>query len=476
MKIAIAGTGYVGLVSGACLAELGHHVICIDRDAKRIADIHQGIMPIYEPGLEEMVRRNAKAGRLSFETGFRRFDDDLEAVFIAVGTPPSVADHSADLSAVFTVAEEIARNAVRPLAIVTKSTVPVGTGDQIERLVARVRPEIRFDVVSNPEFLREGSAISDFLHPDRIVFGSDNDAAHRVGAELYHRLTDEGAAMVHTARRSAEMIKYASNAFLATKIAFVNEMADLCEVTGAGIGDVSAGMGLDKRIGREFLQCGPGFGGSCFPKDTEALLATAHTHGINLRLVESTIAANEARKRSNCRKIISALDGDLSGKTVSVLGLTFKANTDDMRQAPALSLVASLLSGGATVNVYDPEGMTHARKMLERVTFCDDSYACATGADAVVILTDWGQFTEIDFRQMAQVMTGDVLVDLRNCIPRHKAEEAGLRLFRIGEGADGNVALAKNPKPKTVNPKKSRFPIVNTGGHAISRMADGHLA
>ncbi|MDQ3559530.1 MAG: UDP-glucose/GDP-mannose dehydrogenase family protein, partial [Pseudomonadota bacterium] len=379
MMITMIGTGYVGLVTGACLADWGHQVVCADKDAGKIADLLRGRMPIYEPGLEALVARNAASGRLSFTLDVAAAVAPADAVFIAVGTPPRHGDGDADMSFVYAAAKEIAAAATGRTVVVTKSTVPVGTGDVVERLMAVARPDAKISVVSNPEFLREGTAIADFQRPDRVVIGTDDPRARDVMMEIYRPLEAAGTPIVVTQRRTAELIKYAANAFLATKITFINEMADLCEQVGADIQDVSLGVGLDHRIGAEFLNAGPGYGGSCFPKDTLALLRTAQDFGVGLRLVEQTVAVNNARKRHMARKVIAAAGGSVEGLTVAVLGLTFKPNTDDMREAPSVSLIAALQRAGARIRAHDPQGMQHAKAILEDVTFHDDPYQCAHG-------------------------------------------------------------------------------------------------
>ena len=431
MKIIVIGTGYVGLVTGACLADLGHEITCFDTDANKIARLQNGEMPIYEPGLEALVLAGVAAKRLGFASGALPIEADTRAVFVAVGTPPSALDHSADLSSVFAVAECIGRASLGPLAVIVKSTVPVGTGEAVERILREVRPEMEFDVVSNPEFLREGSALADFHAPDRIVVGTGSARGRDTLAEIYRPLTDGGAPLVFTERASAEMIKYAANAFLAAKIAFINEIADLCEAADADIEEVSLGVGLDRRIGAAFLRPGPGFGGSCFPKDTEALLATAQSHGVQLRLVESTVAANDGRKRAMGRRVIQAMGG-VRGRTLAVLGVTFKAGTDDMRQAPSLPILAALRAAGARLRIFDPEGMGQARAVLPDADYADSAYSCLEGADAALLVTDWPEFAALDLSRVAERMRGDVFVDLRNLFPPDALRAAGLRPFGIG--------------------------------------------
>jgi UDPglucose 6-dehydrogenase len=413
MRVAMIGTGYVGLVSGACLADFGHHVTCVDRDAAKIAALKRSEIPIYEPDLDRVVETNAREGRLDFTTDLGRPVAEAEAVFIAVGTPSRRGDGHADLSYVRAVAREIAVALDHFTVVVTKSTVPVGTGDEVERIIQETRPDADFAVVSNPEFLREGAAIQDFKHPDRIVIGTDEPRARHVIAELYRPLYLNQAPILYTSRRTAELIKYTANAFLATKITFINEIADLCEQLGANVQDVARGIGLDNRIGSKFLHAGPGFGGSCLPKDILALLKTAQDHATPLRIVETVAAVNHARTRGMARKVAGAV-GDLRGKTIAVLGLTFKPNTDDMREAPSIPLVTALLDFGARVRAYDPVGVEQARSLLPNVTFCDGPYECAQGADAVVIVTEWEQFRALDLDRLKATLVTPIVVDLRN--------------------------------------------------------------
>jgi UDPglucose 6-dehydrogenase len=413
MRVAMIGTGYVGLVSGACLADFGHHVTCVDKDAAKIAALQRCEIPIYEPDLDRIVESNAREGRLDFTTDLGKPVAEAEVVFIAVGTPSRRGDGHADLSYVRAVAREIAVALDHFTVVVTKSTVPVGTGDEVERIVQEARPDADFAVVSNPEFLREGAAIRDFKHPDRVVIGTDDARARRVIAELYRPLYLNQAPILYTGRRTAELIKYAANAFLATKITFINEIADLCEQLGANVQDVARGIGLDNRIGSKFLHAGPGFGGSCLPKDILALLKTAQDQETPLRIVETVAAVNHARTRGMARKVVSAV-GDLRGKTIAVLGLTFKPNTDDMREAPSIPLVTALLDFGARVRAYDPVGVEQARSLLPDVTFCDGPYACAQGADAVVIVTEWEQFRALDLDRLKTALAAPIVVDLRN--------------------------------------------------------------
>jgi UDPglucose 6-dehydrogenase len=437
MRIAMIGTGYVGLVSGACFSDFGHDVTCVDKDDGKIEALKRGVMPIFEPGLDQLVERNVRGGRLSFTTDLKQGVDGADAIFIAVGTPSRRGDGHADLSYVFGAAREIAEALSGPAAIVTKSTVPVGTGDEVERILREVKPEAQAWVVSNPEFLREGAAIEDFKRPDRIVVGSDDEEACEIMREVYRPLYLNKAPLIFTSRRTAELIKYAANAFLATKITFINEIADLCEIVGADVQDVSRGIGLDNRIGPKFLHAGPGYGGSCFPKDTLALLKTAEDHGAPLRIVESVAKVNEARKRAMGRKIIAALGGEARGRTVALLGLTFKPNTDDMRDAPSLSIVQALEDAGARVRGYDPEGTEQARPLMPNVEFFDNAYAAAEGAHAVVLVTEWDVLRALDLQRLARTMAQPVFVDLRNVYPPDEVEEAGLRGHFVGRPAKG---------------------------------------
>jgi UDPglucose 6-dehydrogenase len=414
MRVAMIGTGYVGLVSGACFADFGHEVICVDRDMTKIAALERGEMPIYEPGLNDMVAANRRAGRLKFATELAGAVAGADAVFIAVGTPSRRGDGFADLSFVYDAAREIARALDSFTVVITKSTVPVGTGDEVERIIRETRPDADCSVVSNPEFLRQGAAIRDFKHPDRIVIGSLDARARERMSELYRPLYLNRSPILFTDRRTAELIKYAANAFLATKITFINEIADLAEQVGADVQEVARGMGLDNRIGSKFLHAGPGYGGSCFPKDTVALIKTAQDHATPLRIVEAVAAVNDARKRAMARKVASALGGELRGKTVAILGLTFKPNTDDMREAPSVPLITALQDMGAKVRVYDPVGMEQAKSLIGNVAFCKDAYSCAESASALVIVTEWEQFRALDFERLKTVMAQPVLVDLRN--------------------------------------------------------------
>jgi UDPglucose 6-dehydrogenase len=434
MKIAMIGAGYVGLVSGACFSDFGHDVVCVDLDQSKINALNQGIMPIFEPGLEGLVRINVDAGRLSFSSDLAAAVVDADAVFIAVGTPSRRGDGHADLSYVYQATRDIAASARKPMVVVTKSTVPVGTGDEVERILRETAPTIDWAVVSNPEFLREGAAIGDFKRPDRIVIGTDDERARGVMRDIYRPLFLNQAPILFTARRTAELIKYAANAFLATKITFINEMADLCEVVGANVQDVARGIGLDNRIGSKFLHAGPGYGGSCFPKDTLALLKTAEDFDSPVRIVEAVVKANDNRKRAMGRKIINAMGGDAHQKTVGLLGLTFKPNTDDMRDAPSLAIVQALMDGGAKVRAFDPEGMDIARTLMPGVEFVSNAYDVANGADAVAIITEWDAFRALDLERLGALMRTRCLVDLRNIYQSEDAERAGFAYTSVGRG------------------------------------------
>jgi UDPglucose 6-dehydrogenase len=432
MKIAMIGTGYVGLVSGTCFADFGHDVICVDKDQRKIDALLAGKMPIFEPGLESLVASNVAAGRLSFTTSLAEGIAGVDAIFIAVGTPSRRGDGHADLSYVYAAAEEIGENLAHDCVVVTKSTVPVGTGDEVERIIAEVSGGKHVPVVSNPEFLREGAAIGDFKRPDRIVIGTEDDHARSVMREVYRPLFLNEAPILFTARRTAELTKYAANAFLATKITFINEIADLCEVVGADVRDVARGIGLDNRIGSKFLHAGPGYGGSCFPKDTVALLKTAQDNAVPQRIVEAVVAVNDNRKRAMGRKVINAMGGAVRGKRVAILGLTFKPNTDDMRDAPSIAIVQALLDAGATVVATDPEGMEAAAPMMPDVTMVESAYAAAEGADAVVIVTEWDAFRALDLGRLATLVKQPVLVDLRNIYRRDEVERAGFVHHSVG--------------------------------------------
>ncbi len=432
MRIAMIGSGYVGLVSGACFSDFGHHVTCVDLDAKKIAALHEGVMPIFEPGLKELVARNVREERLTFSTDLAGSIADVEAVFIAVGTPSRHGDGHADLSYVYAAAADVARAAKGPLVVITKSTVPVGTGDEVERICRDKRPDLAIDVVSNPEFLREGAAIADFKRPDRIVVGCESDRARAVMAAIYRPLYLNQSPIVYVDRRTSELIKYASNAFLAVKITFINEMADLCEKTGANVQDVARGMGLDGRIGGKFLHAGPGYGGSCFPKDTLALVKTGQDFEAPIRIVETVVAVNDQRKRAMGRKIVAACGGSVRGKTIAILGLAFKPNTDDMREAPALSIIATLQDAGATVRGYDPESMEQARPLLPGVEFAANAYECVAGADAVALLTEWDEFRALDLGRIKAALATPILVDLRNIYPPEDARREGFNYTSVG--------------------------------------------
>ena len=434
MRIAMIGTGYVGLVSGTCLADFGHHVTCVDKDGAKIDGLLAGRMPIWEPGLEALVKSNVDRGRLEFTTDLGKAVEGAEAVFIAVGTPSRRGDGHADLSFVFAAIEELAGLLRGPAVVVTKSTVPVGTGDKIAALLKEKGAPEGVSVASNPEFLREGAAIADFKHPDRILVGADDDRARECLAEIYRPLFLNRAPMLFTSRRTAELTKYAANAFLATKISFINEMADLCEAVDADVQDLARGIGLDNRIGPKFLHAGPGYGGSCFPKDTLALLRTAEEAGINQRIVSTVVEVNDSRKLAMADRVKQAVGGSVEGKRIGVLGLTFKPNTDDMRDAPSIPLVQGLLAGGAEVAAFDPVGREQAEPLLPGITFAGSAEEVADGADALVIVTEWDEFRALDLAELAKRMRGKVLVDLRNIYDRGEAREAGLAYYGIGRG------------------------------------------
>lgn len=442
MNIAMIGTGYVGLVSGACFSEFGVNVVCVDKDEAKIAGLKRGKIPIYEPGLEQLVANNVKAGRLSFTTDIVSAVKGAKAVFIAVGTPSRRGDGHADLSYVFAAAEEIGRAMDDYTVVVTKSTVPVGTGREVAKRIRAVRANADFDVVSNPEFLREGSAINDFMRPDRVVIGADTDRAREVMRSLYRPLYLIETPIVFTSIETSELIKYAANTFLAAKITFINEIADLCEKVGADVHDVARGIGLDGRIGRKFLHPGPGYGGSCFPKDTLALVKTAQDAGAPLKIIESVVQVNSDRKKGMAKRVIEACGGNVKGKTIAVLGLTFKPNTDDMRDAPSLDIVPALQKAGAKVRAFDPEGMDEARKSLQDVEMCEDAYSAMKGADAVVIVTEWNEFRALDIERMKTLLRSPVIVDLRNVYAPKDMIAAGFKYSCIGRpvtaGAAGN--------------------------------------
>src|SRR5262249_42886532 len=434
MRVAMLGAGYVGLVSGACFADFGHQVTCIDKDPARIGLLKSGRIPIFEPDLDRLVATNVEQGRLDFSTQLEAVAE-ADAVFIAVGTPSRRGDGHADLSYIYAAARDIAKALCGFTVIITKSTVPVGTGDEVERIIRETRPDADFAVVSNPEFLREGAAIHDFKHPDRIVIGTDDERARKVAAEVYRPLYLNQAPILYTDRRTAELIKYAANAFLATKITFINEIADLCERVGADVQQVARGIGLDNRIGPKFLHAGPGFGGSCFPKDLRALIKTAQDHDVPMRILEAVETANDTRKRAMARKVSSAFAGVLRGKTVAVLGLTFKPNTDDMREAPSIPLITALQDMGAKVRAYDPVGMEQAKEMLTDVTYCRGAYDCVERADAVVIVTEWEQFRALDLGRVSNLMACPVIVDLRNVYRPEEMKKHGFAYTCVGRAS-----------------------------------------
>ncbi|MET4636097.1 UDP-glucose dehydrogenase family protein [Kaistia defluvii] len=457
MKIAVIGTGYVGLVSGTCFAEWGHEVVCVDKDAQKIAGLKRGVLPIYEPGLDELVVSNVNARRLGFTCHLPEALKGAAIVLIAVGTPTRAGHGDADLSFVYMAARELAPHLEKGAVIVVKSTVPVGTGDVVEKIVGSIRPAGSFSVASNPEFLREGVAIRDFLEPDRVVIGVEDDPARKVLTALYGPpLEARDTPIVVTRRRTSELIKYAANAFLATKITFINELADLCEEVGSDVSELALGMGLDKRIGASFLNAGPGYGGSCFPKDTLALLRTAQDHGIALRLVEETVTANEARKRRMALKVMEALGGEVEGATIAVLGLTFKPDTDDMRDAPSVPLIETLQRFGARIRAYDPIGVENASRVLSDIAFCDDPYECVRGADAAVVVTEWDSIRDLDLARVKGAMKQSVLIDLRNVLSQAVAESLGFQITAIGRSAS-----------------KRQEVVAGAGSHAISHRIGG---
>ncbi len=432
MRIAMIGSGYVGLVSGACFADFGHDVTCIDKDADKIAALKRCEIPIFEPDLEQLVRGGMSSGRLKFEEDLAGGVSDADAVFIAVGTPSRRGDGHADLTYVHAAAREIAAHLRDFTVIITKSTVPVGTGDEVERIIREANGNADFAVASNPEFLREGAAIRDFQHPDRIVVGTEDERARKVLGDIYRPLYLNQAPIMYTKRRTAELIKYAANAFLATKITFINEMADLAEQVGANVQEIARGIGLDNRIGSKFLHAGAGYGGSCFPKDTRALVKTALDYGVQLRIVEATLTANDNRKRAMARKVANVLGGDIRGKTIAILGLTFKPDTDDMREAPSIPMITGLLDLGAKVKAHDPAGMEQAKKELTGIEYCDDPYACARNADALVIVTEWRQFRALDLERIKASMIAPVIVDLRNIYRPEDMWALGFKYESIG--------------------------------------------
>lgn len=432
MKIAIIGSGYVGLVAGACFSELGHQVICVDNNPAKIRSLRDGVMPIYEPGLDVLVVKNTEAGRLQFTEDLREALLDADAAFIAVGTPPRPTDGHADMKYVYAVAREIAEKASGDLVVVDKSTVPVGTGDEVERLLRAANRPFRFSVVSNPEFLREGVAIGDFMKPDRIVIGAEDDWAKGIVSAIYSVLGFEKAPILHTSRRSAELLKYAANAFLAIKITFINEIADLCEAVGGDIRDVASGIGLDSRIGAKFLNAGPGYGGSCFPKDTMAISKTARDYRVQLRTVETVIEVNNNRKRAMALRVLDACNGSVCGKTIAVMGLAFKADTDDMRDSPSISVIQALQDFGGHIRAYDPEAMENANKIFTNVTFCEDAMETASGADAVVFLTEWSEFKDINLLKLRSKVATPLFIDLRNLFTEEAVAAAGFEYWCIG--------------------------------------------
>ncbi|WP_224702755.1 UDP-glucose dehydrogenase family protein [Devosia aquimaris] len=442
MKIAIVGSGYVGLVTGVCLADFGHDVVCIDKDERKIAALEQGQIPIYEPGLSDLVASNVAAGRLTFTTSLASAVPSADVVFIAVGTPSRRGDGHADLSFVYAVAREVAASVSGFTVVATKSTVPVGTGDEVAHIIASTNPDADVAVVSNPEFLREGAAIDDFKRPDRIVVGIEDERAREVMSEVYRPLYLNQAPLMFTNRRTAELIKYAANAFLAMKITFINEIADLCEAAGGNVQEVARGIGLDNRIGSKFLHAGPGYGGSCFPKDTLALVKIAQDFGSPMRLVETTVSINDQRKRAMSRKVIAACGGDVRGKTIGVLGLTFKPNTDDMREAPSIDIIQGLLDKGAHVVAYDPQGMEPARSMIDKVTFAKGAYEVAKDADALVLITEWNEFRSLDLDRLRETMNAPVLVDLRNVYSHGEASKHGFAYYSIGRPLVENETLS----------------------------------
>ena len=433
MRIAMVGAGYVGLVSGACFSDFGHEVICIDKDVDKVAALRRGQIPIFEPGLQEVVANNVRAGRLSFGADIAA-TKGAKAIFIAVGTPTKPDDGQADLTYVQAAAREIAGVIEDGAVIVMKSTVPVGTGDEIEQIIAECAPKARFSVVSNPEFLREGAAIDDFKQPDRVVIGVEDEEGRRVMGDIYRPLDLNQGALLFTSRRTSELIKYAANAYLAMKVAFINEISDLCEQVGGDVQDVARGVGLDNRIGYKFLNAGPGFGGSCFPKDTLALMRIAKEAGAPLRLVETLVEANENRKLAMARKIVKACGGSVKGKRIAVLGLTFKPNTDDMRSAPSLTIIPALQAEGATVVAFDPEGAKSAKELLPGVTFADGPYSCLEGADALVIITEWDAFRALDLARVKAALRQPIVVDLRNIYRRDEMTALGFQYESVGRG------------------------------------------
>lgn len=446
MRIAMVGTGYVGLVSGTCFAEFGHTVICVDKDAQKVATLKQGKIPIFEPGLEDLLDRQIQSGRIEFTTDIKYAVKDAEAIFIAVGTPSRRYGRDADLSYVHEAAREIARNLNGYAVIVNKSTVPVGTGEEVERIIREERPDAEFDVASNPEFLREGAAIEDFMRPDRVVVGVISPRAQDVMREIYRPLNLNETPILFTSRETAEVIKYAANAFLATKITFINEIADLCEKVGADVQQVAKGIGLDGRIGGKFLHAGPGYGGSCFPKDTVALARTGQKHNAPQRIVETVVAVNEDRKAKMADKVMAAIGGNIRGKKIGILGVAFKPNTDDMRDAPSLTIIPILQQAGADVAAYDPEAMEHAKTMIEGVEWGKNPYEVAKGADALVIITEWNEFRALDLKRLGETMKSRCIVDLRNIYKIPEMKENNFHYVSIGRkevGPDAPAPLKK---------------------------------
>src|SRR5215216_733814 len=439
MRVAMIGTGYVGLVSGACFADFGHHVTCVDKDKTKIEALKRGDMPIFEPGLAELVELNFREGRLSFATELAEPVRNADAIFIAVGTPSRRGDGHADLTYVHTAARVIAAELAGFTVVVTKSTVPVGTGDEVARIIRATRPDADVAVVSNPEFLREGAAIRDFKHPDRIVIGTDDPRAKDIMAALYRPLYLNAPPILYTGRRTAELVKYAGNAFLATKVTFINEIAELCEKIGADVQEVARGIGLDNRIGTKFLHAGPGFGGSCFPKDIRALVKVALDHDVQLRIVEAVLGVNDNRKRAMARKVSNAAGGSLRGKTVAVLGLTFKPDTDDMREAPSIPLVTGLLDMGARVRAHDPVGIEQAKKELPDIEYCEDPYACVRGAHAMVVVTEWVQYRTLDLERLKAEMAQPVVVDLRNIYRPEDMAAHGFIYESVGRASEPKI-------------------------------------
>jgi len=450
MRVTMIGSGYVGLVSGACFADFGHEVVCVDKDERKIEALKRGEIPIYEPGLDVLVNGNRFAGRLTFTTDLKSAVDGADAIFVAVGTPTRRGDGHADLSYVYGAAEEIAAALTGYAVIVTKSTVPVGTADEVEAIIRLTAPDAEFSVASNPEFLREGAAIDDFKRPDRVVVGAEDERAREVMRQLYRPLNLNETPILFTNRRTAELTKYAANAFLATKITFINEMADLCEKTGANVQDVARGIGLDRRIGSKFLHAGPGYGGSCFPKDTLALVRTAQQFDAPTRIVEAVVEVNDARKKRMVDKIEAACGGSVKGKTVAIFGLTFKPETDDMRDAPSLDIVPALIARGAQVRAHDPQGMQEAKQLLPAsVDYCDGPYEAAAGADALVIITEWNEYRALDFQRLVSKMRHLTIVDLRNIYRIEDVEKAGFVYTSIGRPRNSAAQDANRASPKT---------------------------